>query len=187
MPNIGLPELIIVLVIALVVFGPKRLPQMGRQLGQALREFKSATAEVRAQVGVDEIADSVNDIKSSFSLAGPDAASTAVEAGAPSAPEAATASTDEPAATAEPGDVTAGTAEPGDVTAGDATAPSGPDPSEPMAAPTAPEPVSAPASPASPAVADLPPEVTGPAGDGGIERFGKLKRGSASAARPSAD
>ena len=179
MPNIGLPELIIVLVIALVVFGPKRLPQMGRQLGQALREFKSATAEVRAQVGVDEIADSVNDIKSSFSLAGPDAASTAVEAGAPSAPEAATASTDEPAATAEPGDVTAGTAEPGDV-----TAPSGPDPSEPMAAPTAPEPVSA---PASPAVADLPPEVTGPAGDGGIERFGKLKRGSASAARPSAD
>ena len=90
MPNIGLPELMIVLVIALVVFGPKRLPQMGRQLGQALREFKAATAEVRAQVGMDEIADSVKDIKSSFSLTGSDAAApAAVEAVAPSS-EAAT-------------------------------------------------------------------------------------------------
>ena len=87
----------IVLVIALVVFGPKRLPQMGRQLGQALREFKTATAEVRAQVGMDEIADSVKDIKSSFSLTGSDAAApAAVEAVAPSS-EAATAPADRPA------------------------------------------------------------------------------------------
>lgn len=37
---IGLPELIIVLVIVLLVFGPKRLPSLGRQLGGGMREFK---------------------------------------------------------------------------------------------------------------------------------------------------
>jgi len=67
-PNVGLPELVIVLVIALVVFGPKRLPEMGQKLGHALREFRSATSEIRSQIGADEIADSVKDIKSTFSL-----------------------------------------------------------------------------------------------------------------------
>jgi len=67
-PNIGLPELVIVLIIALVVFGPRRLPEMGQKLGQALREFKTATSEIRAQTGVDDIADSYKDIKSSLSL-----------------------------------------------------------------------------------------------------------------------
>src|SRR5512143_74544 len=47
MPNIGWPELLIVLVIALVIFGPKRLPDMGRQLGRGLREFKKATSEIQ--------------------------------------------------------------------------------------------------------------------------------------------
>jgi sec-independent protein translocase protein TatA len=37
---IGIPELLIVLVIILVIFGPKRLPQLGRQLGSGMREFK---------------------------------------------------------------------------------------------------------------------------------------------------
>jgi sec-independent protein translocase protein TatA len=42
MPNIGAPELIIVLVIALLIFGPKRLPGLGRQLGTGMREFKDS-------------------------------------------------------------------------------------------------------------------------------------------------
>ena len=42
MPNIGAPELIIVLVIALLIFGPKRLPSLGRQLGSGMREFKES-------------------------------------------------------------------------------------------------------------------------------------------------
>ena len=42
MPNIGPMELIIVLVIVLVVFGPKRLPGLGRQLGSGMREFKDS-------------------------------------------------------------------------------------------------------------------------------------------------
>lgn len=42
MPSIGPLELAIVLVIVLVVFGPKRLPQLGRQLGSGMREFKDS-------------------------------------------------------------------------------------------------------------------------------------------------
>lgn len=40
--NIGLPELIIVLVIALIVLGPKKLPDFGRSLGSGMREFKDS-------------------------------------------------------------------------------------------------------------------------------------------------
>ncbi len=42
MPNIGPTELIIVLVIALIVLGPKRLPEVGRSLGKGMREFKDS-------------------------------------------------------------------------------------------------------------------------------------------------
>jgi sec-independent protein translocase protein TatA len=42
LPNIGPMELIVVLVIALMVLGPKRLPQAGRSLGRGIREFKGA-------------------------------------------------------------------------------------------------------------------------------------------------
>ena len=44
MPNIGLPEILIVLVIALVVFGPKRLPELGQSIGKGFREFKGAVS-----------------------------------------------------------------------------------------------------------------------------------------------
>ncbi|MFP5388265.1 MAG: twin-arginine translocase TatA/TatE family subunit [Thermoleophilia bacterium] len=42
MPNIGPMELAIVLIIALVVFGPKRLPELGRSLGKGIREFRGS-------------------------------------------------------------------------------------------------------------------------------------------------
>jgi sec-independent protein translocase protein TatA len=42
MPNIGAGEIIIVLVIVLLIFGPKRLPDLGRSLGKGMREFKDS-------------------------------------------------------------------------------------------------------------------------------------------------
>ena len=44
MPNIGVPELLIVLVIALIVLGPKKLPEVGRSLGKGMREFKHSVS-----------------------------------------------------------------------------------------------------------------------------------------------
>jgi sec-independent protein translocase protein TatA len=44
MPNIGATELIILLVVLLLVFGPKRLPEMGRSVGRGIREFKDSVS-----------------------------------------------------------------------------------------------------------------------------------------------
>ena len=44
---IGVPELIIILTIALIVFGPRKLPELGRSLGRSLNEFKRASNELR--------------------------------------------------------------------------------------------------------------------------------------------
>ena len=66
--SVGPLEIVIVLVLALLVFGPKQLPQAGRSLGQALREFRKATQTARTELGLDEVIDGINDVKSSVSL-----------------------------------------------------------------------------------------------------------------------
>jgi len=48
--DIGLQELILIFVIALLVFGPKNLPQLGRSLGRAMREFRRASDEFRSTI-----------------------------------------------------------------------------------------------------------------------------------------
>ena len=57
--DIGLQELVLIFVIALLVFGPKNLPQLGRSLGRAMREFKRASAEfestIRTNLQIDEL------------------------------------------------------------------------------------------------------------------------------------
>ncbi len=45
MPNVGWPELIVILVIALLIFGPQRLAGIGGALGRAIREFRGAVRE----------------------------------------------------------------------------------------------------------------------------------------------
>jgi len=45
--SIGVPELVIILTIALIVFGPRKLPELGRSLGRSLNEFKRASNELR--------------------------------------------------------------------------------------------------------------------------------------------
>ena len=46
--SIGMPELIIIFVIALIIFGPRKLPELGRSLGKSLAEFKRASNELRS-------------------------------------------------------------------------------------------------------------------------------------------
>ena len=48
--DIGLQELVVIFVIALLVFGPKNLPQLGRSLGRAMREFRRASDEFRSTI-----------------------------------------------------------------------------------------------------------------------------------------
>src|ERR1700757_2959748 len=52
--SIGMPELIIIFVIALIIFGPRKLPELGRTLGKSLAEFKRATNELKSTLE-DEI------------------------------------------------------------------------------------------------------------------------------------
>jgi TatA/E family protein of Tat protein translocase len=63
-------HILILFFVVVVIFGPKRLPEMGRKIGQTLHQVNTATSEIRSQVGLDEIAGSVHDIKSTFSLTG---------------------------------------------------------------------------------------------------------------------
>ena len=59
--SIGMPELIIILVIALIIFGPRKLPELGRSLGRSINEFKKASNELRStleeEIRVEEVRD----------------------------------------------------------------------------------------------------------------------------------
>src|ERR1700740_2230701 len=47
-PSLGFPELMIIMVIALIIFGPRKLPELGRSLGKSLSEFKKASNELKS-------------------------------------------------------------------------------------------------------------------------------------------
>jgi sec-independent protein translocase protein TatA len=64
MPNIGVPGLILILVIALIVFGPAKLPQLGKAVGQTLREFKNSTKGIVDDVTEEfQVEDPKSDVK----------------------------------------------------------------------------------------------------------------------------
>lgn len=50
MGNIGFPELIVIFVVALLVFGPRRLPELGRSLGRGLAEFRRASSDLKNSI-----------------------------------------------------------------------------------------------------------------------------------------
>ena len=48
--NIGMPELILIFVVALLIFGPNKLPELARSLGKGLAEFRRASSDLRSQI-----------------------------------------------------------------------------------------------------------------------------------------
>jgi TatA/E family protein of Tat protein translocase len=61
--SIGFPELIIIFAVALLVFGPKKLPEVGRAIGKALREFRRTTDEIKEKLEEEIQADDFKEIK----------------------------------------------------------------------------------------------------------------------------
>lgn len=61
MGPLGLPEMLFILVLALLVFGPKRLPEMGRKLGRGLAEFRRAANEFKRTVNTELALDEIED------------------------------------------------------------------------------------------------------------------------------
>ena len=62
--GIGMPEMILILAIALIVIGPKKLPDLAKSLGRAMREFKKATNEFKETMQIDS---EMEDVKKAFS------------------------------------------------------------------------------------------------------------------------
>lgn len=61
--GIGMPEMLLILAVALIVFGPKRLPELAKSLGRALGEFKRATNDLKQTIETDT---GLDDVRSSF-------------------------------------------------------------------------------------------------------------------------
>lgn len=60
--NVGLTEMVIIFVIALIVFGPKRLPEIGRSLGSAMREFRRSLNQIQREIEQANPAESIRDV-----------------------------------------------------------------------------------------------------------------------------
>jgi sec-independent protein translocase protein TatA len=52
--RLGTQELLVILALVLIIFGPRKLPEIGRSLGKGLREFKQATNEIKESINLDE-------------------------------------------------------------------------------------------------------------------------------------
>lgn len=66
--GIGMPELIVIMVIALIVLGPSKLPELARAIGKGLAEFKKATQEIKESLNIEgEIREAREDIADSIS------------------------------------------------------------------------------------------------------------------------
>jgi sec-independent protein translocase protein TatB len=71
--GMGMPEIIMILAIALIVIGPRKLPDLGRSLGRAMREFRKATSEFKSSLNID---DDLGDVRRSFTEMNADLKST---------------------------------------------------------------------------------------------------------------
>jgi TatA/E family protein of Tat protein translocase len=65
--GIGMPELIIIMVIALIVIGPSKLPDLAKAIGKGLNEFRKATQDIKESLNIDEIKEAKEDLVDSIS------------------------------------------------------------------------------------------------------------------------
>ena len=80
-PSLGFPELLIIMLVALIIFGPRKLPELGRSLGKSLGEFRKASNELKSTLEEEIRLEEVKEQRAKM-----DAEQTsAVEAGNPSA------------------------------------------------------------------------------------------------------
>ena len=65
MGQLGFSEMLVIFIVALLVFGPKKLPELGKSLGKGIREFKKATEELKSswEDQVKDVAAPLNDVK----------------------------------------------------------------------------------------------------------------------------
>ena len=102
MPTPGPLELVIILVIALLVLGPGKLPEVGASLGKSIREFRKASSDVQESVKVDTDTSPLPNTPAAATPAAPIAAPPVAEQSAPTAPavDAAPADPSDPTQTA---------------------------------------------------------------------------------------
>ncbi len=63
--GIGMPELIVILIVALIIIGPKKLPDLAKSLGKSLSEFRKVTDDVKETIHADQLKEEVDDLKAS--------------------------------------------------------------------------------------------------------------------------
>lgn len=61
--NMGMPELILILIIALVIFGPKKLPEIGKAIGKGISEFKGAVSSEKKEVKEEAVKTETIDVE----------------------------------------------------------------------------------------------------------------------------
>ncbi|HYR42200.1 MAG TPA: twin-arginine translocase TatA/TatE family subunit [Terriglobia bacterium] len=74
MGQLGFSEMLVIFIVALLVFGPKKLPELGKSLGKGIREFKKATEELKSSWDdqVKDITTPLNEVKSDINNIGQD-------------------------------------------------------------------------------------------------------------------
>src|SRR5438477_4441293 len=107
MGSLGFSEMLVIFIVALLVFGPKKLPELGKSLGKGIREFKKATDELKSswEDQVKDISAPLNDVKRDIHSIGQDLKSDLykhLEAENPDHTAAAVVETHEPSPPANP-------------------------------------------------------------------------------------
>ena len=74
MGQLGFAEMLVIFIVALLVFGPKKLPELGKSLGKGIREFKKATEELKSswEDQVKDVAAPLNEVKRDINNMGQD-------------------------------------------------------------------------------------------------------------------